>query len=257
MYPLNDIYIASTNMSFNVRVRQAHSSAIPEGINHRQILLDGVSSSGKTTISKFFVAQGYIHINSDDTNIRDLHYCVQKIVDTNKYYSAQEMKSIGEREKTRLMYEKGIGKNVVYDDISQNILQHFLNKDDIFVINVYASLETLVRNILSRRFYEPRGQNVFRQFSEKYTLTDNDKGIEIINRKKFRILLKENLKYIFESEEDLNIFVDKMFTSMNITDDKDHKIKLRAEFKCDYLLNTTDKTPEQIFDELRQFISAV
>ena len=232
--------------------KKYHALKLHGGFRRHQILLDGISSAGKSTISKFFVEKGYAHINSDDTSTRELHYAVQQLIDTNRYYTPEEMRTIGEKEKTRLMYQRGINKDAVYDDISQNILQHFPNKDDIFVIVVYASLETLIRNILSRRMYEPRGQNVFRQFSEKYIAT-NVNGIDVVNRKKFRHQVKEQLKYIFESEKNLDDFVDRTFATMGITDDDDHQIKLREGFKCDYLLNTTGKTPIHIFDELRQF----
>ena len=223
------------------------------GFRHHQILLDGVSSSGKTTIAKFFVENGYEHIDSDDTDIAALQHDVGQIINVNKYYTLNEMRAIGERLKTLQMYNRGQNKDVVYDDIFQHILQHFPNKNDLFVIVVYASLETLTRNILSRRMSaHPRGPNVFRQFSEKYIVTDT-KGIDVVNRGKFRHLLKSKLKYLFESEKDLDNFVDRTFATMNIFDDDNHQIKIRDEFKCDYLLNTTGKTPEQLFDELRQF----
>jgi len=225
---------------------------IKGGHRYNQILLDGISSSGKSTIGNFFVEKGYVHINSDDINTRELHKNVGNLINTNQYYSMQEMRIIGEREKTRLMYQHGINKDAVYDDISQNIVQHFDNKNDIFVIVVYTSLDELIRNILLRRLSEPRGQNVFRQFSEKYISTDTN-GIDTINRETFRHQLKEKLKYIFESEKDLDNFVDKMFATMEIFDDNNHQIKLRDGFKCDYLLNTTGKTPERIFQELVQF----
>jgi hypothetical protein len=41
---------------------------------------------------------------------------------------------------------------------------------------------------------------------------------------------------------------------MNINDDKYNWIKLRLEFKYDYLLITTGKTKEDIFKELRDRI---
>ena len=37
-------------------------------------------------------------------------------------------------------------------------------------------------------------------------------------------------------------------------DDNDHYIKLRDEYKCDYLLVTTGKTKQDIFDELNKII---
>ena len=42
---------------------------------------------------------------------------------------------------------------------------------------------------------------------------------------------------------------------MNIMDDKDHFIKLRNEYKYDYLLITTNKTKTDIFNELNNIIT--
>lgn len=39
---------------------------------------------------------------------------------------------------------------------------------------------------------------------------------------------------------------------MNINDDRDHWIKLRPEYKYDYLLITTNKTKNDIFNELEK-----
>jgi hypothetical protein len=41
---------------------------------------------------------------------------------------------------------------------------------------------------------------------------------------------------------------------MNISDDKNHFIKLRDEYICDYLLITTNKTKDDIFNELKNLI---
>lgn len=242
------------------------------GTRHHQILLDGISSAGKTTIAKYFVKHGYQHINSDDTNQQLLHLRVSELIDTNKYYTNNEMFIIGTRERTKMMYENGINEDTVYDDISQDILQHYLNKNDLFVIVIYASLGTLIRNILARRKDNPRGRNVFNQFTKKFVVgeplrtsglslqqklpnvANNNNGIDIVNRKEFRLQLKGNLKYIFESEQDLDEFVDQMFEKMDIFDDVDYTIKLRDGIKCDYLLVVGDKTPDEIFEELKQFI---
>lgn len=41
---------------------------------------------------------------------------------------------------------------------------------------------------------------------------------------------------------------------MNINDDNDHYIKVRDEIKYDYLLITTNKTKDEIFNELSKEI---
>ena len=41
-----------------------------------------------------------------------------------------------------------------------------------------------------------------------------------------------------------------IFTKMNIDDDDDHYIRLRDEYKYDYLMITTNKSKDDIFKEL-------
>ena len=44
---------------------------------------------------------------------------------------------------------------------------------------------------------------------------------------------------------------------MNIEDDKDHGITVRDEFKYNYLLNTNDKSKEDIFQELEELFTTL
>jgi len=87
---------------------------------------------------------------------------------------------------------------------------------------------------------------------------DNDiNKIDRINRQEFKQLLKENLKFEFESEDKLNIFVINMFNNMNINDDDFHWIKLKENYECDYLLNATDKTKDVINTELNKLFNNI
>ena len=63
-----------------------------------------------------------------------------------------------------------------------------------------------------------------------------------------RVVLLNNFKYQFKNKKEITDFADKIFKTMNINDNKSHPIKLRDEFKCDYLINTTNKTKEDIFN---------
>ena len=142
----------------------------------------------------------------------------------------------------------------MYDDIRQKQLLKFLNEKgssrDVSVLIVYTCLKDLVRNIESRRISgDPQGVFVFKQYADRYIKSDNG-GIDVVNRCKFKKLLKNNMKYEISDKNKLYEFVDKMFEKMNITDDDDHDIKLRDEYICDYLLKTINKTKEDIFNEL-------
>lgn len=49
-------------------------------------------------------------------------------------------------------------------------------------------------------------------------------------------------------------FANDMFKKMNIDDDLEYWIKLRDEYKCDYLLNTNEKSKGDIYEELDELL---
>jgi hypothetical protein len=175
-------------------------------------------------------------------------------MDVNKYYSELEMKNLYESAVAELMRNKVIGKDAVYDDIVQTIATQY-PEDKIFIIVVYTSLENLIRNILGRSETEPRlSVGAFKQFSERYVVADKINAIDVINRRIFGEQLEKKLKYLFESYEKLKKFVDDVFEKMGIRDDNDHFIKLRDNYRCNYLLKTDVLRPDEIVGELKQFI---
>lgn len=154
-----------------------------------------------------------------------------------------------------MMYDDAINKDVVYDDFSQEIANFYKNREDIFTILIYASPYKIIDNILRRRFIEPRDRCVFFNFGSTYISTTNDDPdfIDIINRKTFIEKLKEKLKHEFNSEEDLIMTANEIFGKMGITDDDDHKIKLKGNDKYDYLLKIENENIEDIMNTLSQF----
>ena len=223
----------------------------------KHILLDGTSSSGKTTISKLFVAVGYYHIQADDyLTTENYNLAFKKYLDTIKMDEYQDTKNrgiyirIAERE---AMVSEGKKHDlVIYDDIRQYV-QNYYNDEELYVIVIYASPNQLINNIVSRINKEPRGKNIFNQFSERYTVVTNkkDKSIDTIDRISFINKLKEKLKFEFNSEEELIEFAFKFFKEIGIEDDESHEIKLRDNLKCDYLItNLIGKDIVTMFKEL-------
>ena len=93
---------------------------------------------------------------------------------------------------------------------------------------------------------------VFRQFTDRYIKcnTNDTNKIEIVNRKKFKNLLLKYFKYYFKNKDELIESSNYIFKKMNIDDDDDHYIRLRDEYKYDYLMITTNKSKDDIFKEL-------
>ena len=124
----------------------------------------------------------------------------------------------------------------------------------LYIINLYANLDDLARNIISRRKAGDRRapKAVYNQFADRYTKCSNNdiKKIEIVNRKKFKNLLLKYFKYYFKNKDELIESSNYIFKKMNIDDDDDHYIRLRDEYKYDYLMITTNKSKDDIFKEL-------
>lgn len=224
--------------------------------NNKFILLDGTSSTGKTTICNYFNKKNFLCFKIDD-------YFTNKKINFNKLLKKiknnyGEIDKIYKYEPVKNMINDAIkkNKNIIFDHVSQTEIIEYLNKkkyNNLFIINVFTNLKDMARNLESRRKNgDIRGMGAFKQFSNRYIKCNNDdiNKIEIINRIKFKEILFKYLKYEFEDEEDLINFSIKIFDNMNIIDDDDHFIKLREEFKCDYLLITTNKTKTEIFKEL-------
>jgi hypothetical protein len=151
-------------------------------------------------------------------------------------------------------------QNIVLDHIHQQEIINYMKsinlENDLYIIVVYTNLENLAKNMESRRKEGNfrRATFVYKQFSEMYIIcseTDENK-IEKINRQKFRQILFDNFKYVFEDKKKLIDFSIWIFEKMNIRDDEDHYVKLRSQYKCDYLLITTNKTPKEMYEELNK-----
>ncbi len=129
--------------------------------------------------------------------------------------------------------------------------------DHLFIINLYANLDDLARNLTSRRMEgDRRSIKIFNQFANRYVKTDKeDKDrIDQINRYAFRKILLNHFKYEFANKNDLNTFCDHVFEKMNITDNRSHFIKLRDEYKADFVLNISNKNKDQIYTILHDMI---
>ena len=230
--------------------------------SHRFILVDGVSSSGKSVICKYFSTKNFGCFGIDDydddkrINYNELFKNIKNIYGAaDKLYEAD----------VEYMVNDGIAanKNVVFDHISQTQIVSYMKSlklySQLYIINLYANLDDLARNIISRRKAGDRRapKAVFNQFADRYTKCSNNdiKKIEIVNRKKFKNLLLKYFKYTFENKNELINFSNDLFKQMNINDDDDHYIKVRDEIKYDYLLITTNKSKDEIFNELSKLFS--
>ena len=223
---------------------------------HKFILVDGTSSAGKSVICKYFSTKNFECFQINNYTTDTTKELFKKI--KNKYGEGDK---IYDKDKVaKIMVDDAIAtnKNIVFDHISQKeIISYMKTKkkyNQLYIINLFTNLNDLGRNIESRRKEGDRRPplGVFKQFTDRYIKcnTNDTNKIEIVNRKKFKNLLLKYFKYYFKNKDELIESSNYIFKKMNIDDDDDHYIRLRDEYKYDYLMITTNKSKDEIFKEL-------
>jgi len=223
-----------------------------------KIILNGTSSSGKTSIVKLLpnnVKQISLDGFWDKINKYDIK--PPQSLYENKYYTENQKEDIFTNYLWKY-YKSEIknSNNFIIDLVETKNplnLNNYLSINNIKNVLLYANLHSLIRNIDIRRNYEPRGLFVFDQFTEIYTYTDNvNEAIDIVCLKDFIKDLKY-IKYFFSNETELIEFAKKIFKNLNIKRlqiNKNYYIK--PIFKYDVVLNSTNKTPNELVNELYQ-----
>jgi hypothetical protein len=221
-----------------------------------KIILNGTSSSGKTSIVKLLpknVKQISLDGFYDKVNRYDIkpHQSLYK----NKYYTEKHKYDIF-IDYLWKYYKSEIknSNNFIIDLVETEnplSLTKYLSIKNIKNVLLYTNLNSLIRNTDIRRSYEARDLFVFDQFTEIYTYTDNEnEAIDIVCLKDFITNLK-NIKYFFSNEEELIKFAKKIFKNLNIKKlqiNKNYYIK--PIFKYDIVLNSTNKTSKELVKEL-------
>jgi adenylate kinase family enzyme len=237
-----------------LELKNNNMDMIGGGKDNKFILVDGTSSSGKSTICKFFSKKNFLCFQIDN-------YFNDKRIKFNNIFKKIK-NNYGEIEKiytyvpVKYMVDDAIktNKNILFDHVSQKEIINVMKskKLKLYIINLFTNLSDMARNLeLRRKKGDQRGVFAFSQFSDRYIKCSNNdiNKIEIVNRNKFKNLLIKYFKYEFKDENDLIGFSKKTFSKMNINDDKDHYVKLRETYICDYLLITTNKTKSEIFNK--------
>lgn len=223
-----------------------------------KIILNGTSSSGKTSIIKL-LPNSVKKISMD--KFFDLVYCDHLIKSPeslykNKYYTKKQKDDLlkyylWKYYKSEIKKSDNFIIDLVQADEDQLNLKKYLSINNIKNVLLYTNLNNLIENINKRRNYDPRGLFVFEQFTNIYSSTYNEiEAIDVICLKDFIKNLK-NIKYLFSSEKELVDFAKKIFKNLNIKYlqiNKNYYIK--SIYKYDIVLNSTDKTPKNLVKEL-------
>ena len=226
----------------------------------KSCLIFGTSSSGKSTISSLLEEKyGYTHISVDDENYRQAKKEAIKLVDNDiddtKYLGNYKIIKMTNDFKYKLLYDKfKTTKKIVFDDNKTDIKKYYI---DMIVVLLYTSLEKMAKNLEARRKSgDPRDVNMLSGFNKLYVKTsDNDKNkIDKISLPKFIETLKKYNKYFFEDEKDLCNYAKNIFNNMNIYDNKEYYIKLKDNYKVDHVINTDNKSKEEILEEIYQLL---
>ena len=229
-----------------------------------KIILNGTSSSGKSTIMKL-LPKNYKKVSFDGYYNKII--CDHEIKPHNRFY---KNKYYTQKEKLKIIFntrwqyykmEVKNSNNFIIDTVEINPefnaskLKKYLSIKNSKCVLLYTNLSNLIRNIEKRRNYEPRGLNVFHQFTILYTITDKENdAIGVVCLKDFIKDLKQ-VKYLFSSEKELITFAKDIFKKLNIKYQKmDKKYYIKPVDKYDIVLNTTNKTPKQLVKELNKYV---
>lgn len=223
-----------------------------------KIILNGTSSSGKTSIIKL-LPNNVNRISMD--KFFDLVYCDHLIKSPeslykNKYYTKKQKDELlkyylWKYYKSEVKKSDNFIIDLVQTDEDQLNLKKYLSTNNIKNVLLYTNLNNLIKNINKRRNYDPRGLFVFEQFTNIYCSTDNEiEAIDEICLKDFIKNLK-NIKYLFSSEKELVNFAKKIFKNLNIKYLQiNKKYYIKSIYKYDNVLNSNDKTPNNLVKEL-------
>lgn len=162
--------------------------------DYKFVLIDGTSSAGKSTICLYLKNKNYDCVRLDD-------YVIDSRINIGKDYFSKMKNEYNEKlnayqkfdyDIVKLMIDDGIKSknNILLDHVSQKeIIDYIKSKGmqkDLYIINVFGNLETLARNLESRRKEgDSRGMFPFEHFANRYiATTETEKNkIEKINRK--------------------------------------------------------------------------
>jgi shikimate kinase len=210
------------------------------------VFIEGTSSSGKTSIMKKFSPK-YAKVSADDFR-KQGHTRMMKSL-KNKYYTPDEIEKFHKTNRFALMAISVKSKKyAVVEATGGGVLKHLPKK--ITTVLLYTPIEDLAKHMNARKLIgEFRGNMVFRQFSEKYTKTENpSESIDKVSIKEFIKILK-TIKWAFTSEKTLLEFAKKTFNAMGIDDDKKHHITHRKKH-YDIVLMSDGKSTQVLYNEL-------
>lgn len=222
------------------------------------VILQGVSSSGKTSIGNLFRDIGYDYIDSDnyiDKAIFDIYKNIK-----NEYINDNKIEL---QTKERLSYyimqaiNNTLNNKIII--VAGSTFKRNFNLPSIKIL-LYTSPNDLIRNVYNRNTKSPNKDDyraihgVFKNYTNKYISTEKEVALDVVNRQDFINKLKNTVKFLFRSEKDLIKFGYDVFKNLNIYDNNNHYIKLRNIYKYDYICKTQNKTLKEIFSEIKNFV---
>lgn len=225
-------------------------------MNINYISCEGISSAGKTTICKILSKYGYTCIQTDALWQKATNLFYENV--KNEFMTKQHKKQEIQKLFIHILFEESKKHDkLVYDYAPPEVAELFKSVGkNLYVMFVYADFKTLAKNINRRRTTELRGLSVFEQYTKKYYTSDEtDLVLDIVNKNKFKDVLETYLKYLFESQENLNLFVEKIFGDLGIIDDDDYKIGIKKEFDYAGHIITSNKSENEIENNLKNIFN--
>lgn len=222
-------------------------------MTQKAVFVLGTSSTGKTSITDLFPSK-YHRLHIDEFYDKNISICHKKTIRAvrNKFLGLDALEQKKNEAFDKMLIETiKRHKYIVVDDLVLTGLTA-VPKSRRLVFLIYAPLEDMVRNIISRRESDFRALRPFEQLSYFYISTeDSSKAVDTISRAKvFKALQK--IKWLFQSEGHMKCFGATFLKDMGIVDDEEHFIRPKHNV-YDAVINTHGKTPKDIYRELSRY----
>jgi hypothetical protein len=221
------------------------------------LIVEGTSSCGKTSITKL-AAGCRVPIALDDISFSEVSNRYHQRV-PNEYISEDDRAEMRVSIYYELVVEQADGRDFVFDTVPMDggieLRNRFMPKDKLNIL-VYASLPDLVRNLNARRNTDARGRFVFKQYRDLYG-TKKKRGVRALDKIDIATFIEslKDIKYEFDSEEELVTFAKQIFKDLGIEDEKPLNIYPRCT-EYDIILNTRGKTVRQCAEELQDRLAS-
>lgn len=213
------------------------------------IVVDGCSCSGKTTLINKIKNKHYI---SFDSRYRKLYKIGLSKLDNNFYTKESKRKHLNKNYLDEINNEIVGKKNIIFDWVCGDMINDGLIFSNCKYVFIYTPIQNVIMNLISRINDSTRKpKKVLNSFAYYFTKGIKTDYIDTINFETILMFCNMNIKYGFESFDDLYNFLKNLFTQMNLDiNNKDQYIQLKNKDIYTKIFKTNKMNMKKIIDTI-------